>query len=104
MQVHRYVIAPISDLNPSEPTMLECDVELPGGAQVLDAGFSSKGVTLWALVDPDAVAVETRSYIVVGNGLDLPETVGAINFVRTAKLVGGPTFHVFDVTKVTAGA
>jgi len=104
MKVLRYVLAPIAELNPSEPTLLECDVELPGGAEVLDVGFSSKGVTLWALVNELSDTVETRSYVVVGNGLELPETAGAVNYRGTAKIVGGPTFHVFDVTNVTVSA
>jgi hypothetical protein len=100
MKVHRYVLAPVEDLNPAEPTLLECDVELPSGAEVVDVGFSSKGVTLWAHVDPDADTVEVRSYVVVGNGIDLPEGCSAVTRLGMAKLVGGPTFHVYDVTKV----
>jgi hypothetical protein len=107
MQVFRYVISPEAPAEGDEQTDVlaegfMADVELISGAQILDVGFTSKGVTCWALVEPANQASETRTFFVCGNGVDLPEGIDAINFRGVAKVIGGPTAHVFEVAKVTA--
>ena len=107
MQVYRYVVS--SDVEPDVedaevPTAFSftADVEMVSGAQILGCGLSSKGITLWAIVEPANQAVETRTFFVCGNGVDLPEGIDAINYRDTVKVPGGVTAHVFEVVKIPA--
>jgi|GraSoiStandDraft_14_1057315.scaffolds.fasta_scaffold235116_2 hypothetical protein len=81
----------------------ENEVELPVGAEVLTVELTSQGPALLALVDPDAER-ETRTFLVIGNGTDLPEGVAALHYRGTAKVPGAFTAHVFETTSVEATA
>ena len=116
MKVYAYPV-PMAALMPEElpdgeplidPASIE--LELPVGAEVIAVEPSSKSlVTLYAIVDPDA-PTETREFAVLGNGVDLPEDEGhpdhgLIRTYRgTVKVIGGPTWHVFELVKVGAPA
>lgn len=107
MQVFRYVISPDAepDVEDSEvPTSFSftADVEMVSGAQILGVGLSSKGLTLWALVEPANQATEDRTFFVCGNGVDLPDNIDVINYRDTVKVPGGITAHVFEVVKIPA--
>lgn len=78
------------------------DVEMPIGAELLPhPKMTSRGVTIYAIVDPEA-ETETRSFFVVGNGIDLPDQVGSLNYRGLVKQCGGLTAHVFELAKVPA--
>jgi hypothetical protein len=100
MKVFRY------DLGEGEST-----VEMVAGAQVLGAHFASRGLVIHALVNENNDATEERTFLATGNGEEFPETLdslgveGAAAFYRgTAKVPGGPTAHVFELTKVLSEA
>ena len=77
--------------------------EMEPGAEVIGVGFSTGGVTVYAIVEGTGVT-EDRSFLVAANDAELPDDVGAVNFRGTAKVIGGPTAHVFDVAQVPAQA
>lgn len=80
----------------------ECTVEIPEGAQILTVGVGTSGVNLLALVDEDAATVE-RTFIVIGNGIELPGGVSALHFRGAIKLPN-LSLSVFETTEVTAAA
>lgn len=79
------------------------EIEMPQGAEILAVSLTSMGPALFALVDPEAER-ETRSFLAVGNGVDLPEGVTSLHFRGQAKVPGGFTANVFETTGVTASA
>ena len=81
----------------------EAHAEMEPGAELIGVGFTSNGTTVWALVEGTGVT-ERRDFIVAPNGAELPEGVGHMNFRGTAKMIGGPTAHVFDAVPVKAEA
>lgn len=109
MKVWTYVLEPEGGYEelghaPGEPgTSFTSTVEMEPGAQVVEVTFSSKGVTIYALVEGTGVT-ETRAFIVCGNDVELPDAVGLLQHVGTAKIIGGPTAHVFDAAGVEVEA
>lgn len=97
LQVWRFQLC----LDP-DAVVSETDIEIPVAAEILEVGIGSGGVALLALVDPEAERV-TRSFVIVGNGVDLPDGVGALNFRGAVKLPG-LSLSVFETTKVPAEA
>lgn len=83
-------------------------VQMPGNATLLPTvEFSSKGITVYAIASPDEAENIEREFFVVGNGRNLPDWIGdpeqaRDGYVGTAKVVGGPTAHVFELVKATA--
>lgn len=78
-----------------------CDVEIPEGAQFLPGRLelTSKGPSLYALVDPDAEK-ETRSFFVCGNGVEVPaDGAHVLSWRGTYKETGGITVHVFELVQ-----
>jgi hypothetical protein len=84
-------------------TSYTAEVEMEPGAQIIEAAWSTKGPALYALVEGTGVT-EPRSFVVCGNDVELPDDVGVLQHVGTAKVMGGPTVHVFDAATVKAGA
>lgn len=80
----------------------ETKVEMPLGATILTIGPGSSGVNILALVDPEAETVE-RSFLTVGNGVDLPEGIDALYFRGSVKLPN-LSLSVFETTEVPAAA
>lgn len=80
----------------------ETTVEVPRGAEILEVGVCSTGACFLALVDPDA-EVEDRTFIVAGNGVDLPEGISGLHFRGSVKLPG-LSLSVFETTEVAATA
>jgi hypothetical protein len=72
-------------------------IELPIGAQVLSVGPPRDGrdeLDLWALVDPDQVAIRTE-FRIVGAGNPVPYDCG--RFIGTVPTHGGQLiWHVFE--------
>lgn len=94
MKVFKYALAPG-----------ENEVVMPVGAEILTVVLTIDGPALLALVESnDEVETETRSFLAVGNGQDLPDGVGALNFRGTVKVPGDFTANIFETTGVTASA
>lgn len=87
---------------PGEPGgSYEAEVALPEDAQILTVALSSKGVSLYALTEGiEGAPARRRSFVVVGNDAELPDGIDAMHYRGTAKVLGGPTAHVFETTKV----
>lgn len=114
MQVLRYALNPEGfdpdsgeQFDPSDGFIAK--VTLPENATLLPTvAFTTKGITIYAVADPDAAEGDEREFFVVPNGKDLPEQIAnphdaAISFRGTAKpMPGSPTFHVFELAKVVA--
>jgi hypothetical protein len=101
-KVWRFPLKPVEAEAPDEGEQVQaqvCEMEMPVGAEILTLQFSTQGLTLYALVDPDA-ETETRSFFVCGNGVDLPDGVGAATYRGTFKVPGSLTAHVFEVAQV----
>ncbi len=101
--VHAWVIA--DDFGPVAQG--EGFAEVPEGTELLGVRVSTSGVQLYGICDTDA-PTDQRRFLVVGHGhrdrpgVELPAEVGAVHYVGTASVTGGPTFHVFETTSVTA--
>ena len=80
-------------------------VEMEPGATILgnSATFTTGGVTVYAIVEGTGVT-EPRGFFVAANDAELPDEVGEIHFRGTAKVIGGPTAHVFEAVQVPAQA
>lgn len=106
MQVNRFVLQPDDedavegDMSSDEFSFMT-RLMLDPNAQIVGSGITGKGPVLWALIDPEAEVAE-RHFHVCGNRVDLPEAVGQKEYVGTAKIIGGPTFHVFELAPVAA--
>lgn len=77
----------------------ETELEIPKGSQILSVELTAAGPALFVLVDEDA-EVESRSFVIVANGVDLPEGVDGMHYRGTAKVPGAFTWHVFELTTV----
>lgn len=82
--IHRFVAVPAGQFK----------VQLPTGAQILDVVPSSKGLAIYALVDPGAKKA-WRYFFVTGTGQPIPHG-WEMNHLKTVQ-VGGPALHLFDV-------
>jgi hypothetical protein len=105
-KVWRYHLAPTMEGQSPVPEPGEsfyASPEMEPGAEVIGVGFTTGGVTVYALVEGTGVT-EPRTFYVAANDAELPPDVGAVNFRGTAKVLGGPTAHVFDVAQVPAEA
>jgi hypothetical protein len=105
MKINRYVLQPDGDLITEEAIIADelsftAKVTLEAGAKVIGTGITGKGPVLWAMYAPGEVELVERHFFVCGNRVDLPESVGQEQYVGTAKIVGGPTFHVFELSPV----
>jgi hypothetical protein len=100
MKVFKYTLEFDQDIPVSH--VQETTLEIPVGADLLTVGAGSQGVALLMLVDPDA-PTEERTFITVGNGIDLPEGVSALNFRGAIKLPN-ISLSCFETTKVEASA
>lgn len=101
-KVWRFPLQPAADEVPEEGAQVQsqlCEMEMPVGAEILTLQFSSQGLTLYAIVDPDA-DTEQRTFFVCGNGVELPEGAGAATYRGTFKVPGSLTAHVFEVVSV----
>lgn len=80
----------------------EVEVDIPKGAEMINrVKMTSRGLACYAIVDPES-ELETRTFFVCANGVDLPDTVGSVTFLDTYKRTGSVTLHVFEVAKVLA--
>lgn len=81
----------------------EAYLDMPRGAELLpriersDRLPSHIGLTVWALVDPDAPPT-TRLLRIAGTGHPLPD--GLLRYVGTVPLPEALWFHVFDMGEV----
>lgn len=87
--VHRFVATPTGQFK----------VQLPNGAQILDVVPSSKGIAIYALVDPTAKKA-WRYFVIVGTGAPLPHG-WEMNHLKSVQ-IGGPAIHLFDVPTAVA--
>jgi hypothetical protein len=88
---------------PGDEQAHEVHADMEPGATIIGVGFTSNGTTVYALVEGTGVT-ERREFVVAANGAELPEGVGEYGFRGTAKMLGGPTAHVFDAVPVPAEA
>lgn len=101
MRIHKHPLAINAEATSHEELaeLTETTLEVPQGAQLLSVEMSASGPAVFLLVDEDA-PLEERTFATVGNGVELPEGVDALHFRGTAKVPGGPTWHVFETTAV----
>jgi hypothetical protein len=105
MKVWRYVLVDDEGtaIVPLPGGCHEVHADMEPGAEIIGVGFTSNGTTVYALVEGTG-ATERREFLVAANDAELPEGVGHFGYRGTAKMVGGPTAHVFDAAPVPAGA
>ena len=103
-------------LHPSKDDRGLCEIEMPGGAEVLTVSGQTGEPCLWALVELDAegdpLPKRKRVFCVVGTGYEGPNDLTAENYVGTffttfftpTELVGMAlglppvlVYHVFDL-------
>lgn len=73
-------------------------LELPQGAEILTVQTQGGGVSLWALVDPDA-PTEGVSFRLAGTGHPVREA-SELQYINTFQLSGGAlVFHLFKITE-----
>lgn len=71
-------------------------LEMPVGAQVLDAQLQHGGVVLWALVSPDAPK-EGREFYVYMTGETIVDAAEYLKYISTVQIQGGDFIaHVFE--------
>lgn len=112
MRVHRFILTP--EINgDDEHETLEHDgaavfdfnaqavfvsTIMPAGVKVLGAALTSKGPVVYALVNENDPEDVTHRFVLVGNGVDLPEDVIEADYVATIKPApGSGTSHIFAV-------
>lgn len=108
-KVWRYDLAPAEGFEewghtPGEPgSGYAARVEMPPDAQILSINYSTKGMSIYALTNlPEDCDKVVRDFYVAGNDHELPDGVTALQWRDTAKILGGPTAHVFELSQVTA--
>lgn len=70
------------------------EVDMPGGAKVIEVAWQSGTFTLWAMVVPDKPP-QRRVFYIVGTGSDIPADAHThLGTVHT----GGFVFHIFEGT------
>lgn len=74
-------------------------LKIPEGAQFLHVAMQGGTITLWYMVDPQAVKVE-RSVVVVGTGEGIHSREGSLQHLGTV-LTADEDFvwHVFELVK-----
>jgi hypothetical protein len=92
MRIYKYPITPAARFV----------LDLPEGAEVLDAQVQHGVVCLWAKVNPDLPKRQVR-FALVGTGHDAPEHA---DYISTFQLHGGEfVFHLFqEVESPDSGA
>lgn len=111
--VHRYFLPVFDEVRYETRDVSEIEIDMPAGARVLDVALTSRGLAVYALVDPDdPPAPDTRTFIVARTGAELPERRGFESlshddlrggaFLGTVKVPGDIGWHVFEVMKVAA--
>ncbi len=104
-EVLRFVVVPVGDFDElSEGGAYTTQIDLPASATIVgQPALTSKGLVVFAIADPDEAATTEREFVVVGNGRALPDGADELSFRGTVKVMpGAPTFHVFELAKVTA--
>lgn len=109
MKAWRYDLVPAEGFEehghaPGEPGQgYHARVDIPEDAQILSINISTKGVSIYALTEGiEGAPANTRDFFVCGNDCELPDGVDAMLHRGTAKIPGGITAHVFELTNVTA--
>lgn len=74
------------------------EVQMPAGALPLHFDFQRGVLCVWAVIDPDALEVETKRFRMAGTGHDLDVGETPIRFMNTLLLHGGElVFHFFEL-------
>lgn len=73
------------------------EMELPKGAEVLTVRMQGDQRTIWALVDLSASTLEKRTFLVVGTGSPIEESVQSLTYIDTY-LEGGLVMHLFELS------
>lgn len=85
--IHRYILN-----NANGAAMM------PAGFKTLSVNIGSKGVYVYALVDP-AAELEPVNFRVIKTGEEIPAAdLETMEFVATVAIPGAPALHVFRVT------
>ena len=84
------------------PFSVKFDIEMPVGAEVLDAGIQvdaagNKTFCLWALIDPDEAQKESRYFILEGTGHRVSTDMKKENHIASIQDDGGYVWHIFQV-------
>lgn len=68
-------------------------IDVPAGAEILDAQMQKKDLCIWAMVNPKKPTVR-RTVQIFGTGWELPNKLG--EYAGTVQIAGGARiFHVF---------
>lgn len=74
-------------------------LNVPEGAQLLHVAMQRETITLWFMVDPQAVKVE-RSVVVVGTGEGIHSREGSLQHLGTVLTADDEfVWHVFELVK-----
>jgi len=68
---------------------------MPKGAKILRAEFQNKIITLWAMVDTEAVE-ERRYFVIFGTGHDMGEYKEEMLVYISTVFISEFVFHVFE--------
>lgn len=98
MKIHRFQIAIIKgDEKPGQPVQIkpEAVLMIPPGAKPMSLGLGSKGINIFAAVDP-AAEPEPREVRMVPTGGDMPE---GFDYIGSITPPSAPALHVFIETE-----
>lgn len=65
---------------------------LKGGARIKKLGVQGDRICLWAIVNPEAVSLERRTFLVIATGENVPEHTTYLDTV----FMGDRVWHVFE--------
>lgn len=72
-------------------------VEMQKGALILTVQRQGSGINLWAKID-DSMPTETRNFIVIGTGFDIPALAAGSEYVYIGTVqVSQLVWHVFEI-------
>lgn len=78
------------------PTDQSFTLKIPAGSQVLCVQVQHNSPRIWVLVHAPNAPEDTRRFVVVGTGADVPNSL-ALAYVGTFQMVGGSlVFHLFE--------
>ncbi len=81
----------------------EASVRMPAGAEILSFQAEGAALTVWAMVDPEAPAVQ-RKFLVFGTGQPIEDSVAnSLTYVGTARVHDKQiVWHLFEVPPVVS--
>jgi len=75
----------------------ECHLEIPKGAYILSCQMQNDFLYFWCLLDENQTELESRHFVGVGTGYDVPFPVDRLDFIDTVQSDNDLVHHIFEV-------